>query len=75
VAFNRKKRIDGVEYYYLVEGTRIDGKVKQRVIAYLGKHKTVGAAYLHWVRESRKPERKQYAKKMMKLLEPHIEEK
>jgi len=74
VAFKRKKRIDGVEYYYLVEGTRVGGKVKQRVIAYLGKHKTVGAAYLHWVRESRKPGRKQYAKRMMKVLAPHIEE-
>jgi hypothetical protein len=74
VAFVRKKRIDGVEYYYLVEGTRIDGKVRQRVIAYLGKHETVGEAYLHWVRESRKPGRKLYAAKMMKLLEPHIEE-
>jgi hypothetical protein len=74
VAFKRKKRIDGVEYYYLVEGTRVNGKVKQRVIAYLGKHKTVGAAYLQWVRESRKPGRKVYAKKMMKVLAPHIEE-
>lgn len=74
MAFVRKKRIDGVEYFYLVEGTRVDGKVRQRVIAYLGKHKTVGAAYLHWVRESRKPGRKQYATKMMKQLEPHIEE-
>ena len=75
MSYVRRKWIDGIEYFYLVEGKKIDGKVKQRVIAYLGKHETVGAAYLHWVRESRKPGRKQYAKRMMRLLEPHIEEK
>lgn len=74
MSYVRRKRIDGIEYFYLVEGKKIDDKVKQRVIAYLGKHKTVGAAYLHWVRESRKPGRKLYAKKMMKVLAPHIEE-
>jgi hypothetical protein len=72
VAFVRKKRIDGVEYHYLVQGTRIDGKVKQRVVAYLGKHRTVEAAYLHWAREGRKRGRKQYATKMMKTLEPFL---
>ena len=74
VAYIRKKMIDGVQYHYLVEGTRVDGKVKQRVIAYMGKHKTVGAAYLHWLRESHKPGRKTYAQKIMKQLEPFIEE-
>lgn len=74
VAYIRRKKVDGNWYFYLVEGARIDGKVRQRVIAYLGKYETVGAAYLHWVRESRKPGRKQYAAKMMKLLAPYIEE-
>lgn len=33
----RKKIADGREYYYLVEGKRDDkGKVKQKVIAYIG---------------------------------------
>ncbi len=72
VAFVRKKRVDGVEYYYLVRGVRSGGKVTQKVIAYLGKHKTVEAAYLHWVREGRKRGRKAYATKMMKQLEPYL---
>jgi hypothetical protein len=74
VAYVRKKKIGDVYYFYLVEGSRVDGKVRQHVVAYLGKHETVGAAYLHWVRESRKPGRKQFATKMMKQLEPFIEE-
>lgn len=74
VAYIRRKKVDGNWYFYLVEGTRVNGKVRQRVVAYLGKYATVGAAYLHWVRESRKPERKQYAMQMMKQLEPYIEE-
>ena len=74
VAYVRKKKVGDVYYFYLVQGERIAGKVKQRVVAYLGKHETVGAAYLHWVRESRKPGRKQFAMKMMKQLEPYIEE-
>src|SRR5215211_906934 len=39
MAYVRKKQIKGGEYYYLVEGHRNeDGKVRQRVIKYLGKH-------------------------------------
>ena len=36
MAFLRKKKISGKVYYYLVQNSRIDGKVKQKVIAYLG---------------------------------------
>lgn len=42
MAYVRKKRINGSEYYYLVEGYRDeDGKVRQRVIKYLGKHVSI----------------------------------
>jgi hypothetical protein len=35
VAYVRKKRVGKYEYYQLVEGKRVDGKVRQRVIAHL----------------------------------------
>jgi len=37
MAYVRKKG----KYHYLVEGYREGGKVKQRVLAYLGEHETV----------------------------------
>jgi hypothetical protein len=40
VPFIRVKFIKGREYRYLVEGVRGGGKVRQRVIAYLGEHET-----------------------------------
>src|SRR3989338_2373510 len=39
MAFIVKKRIKGNEYYYLNENKRIDGKVKTKTLAYLGKDK------------------------------------
>ena len=40
MSFVVKKTINGREYYYLNENKRIDGKVKTKTIAYLGKTKT-----------------------------------
>ena len=37
MAFIVKKKIHGNEYYYLNENKRIDGKVKTKTLAYLGK--------------------------------------
>ena len=37
MAFIVKKKIHGKEYYYLNENKRIDGKVKTKTLAYLGK--------------------------------------
>jgi hypothetical protein len=37
--FTRIKVIGGKNYYYLVENQRIDGKVRQRVMRYLGTSK------------------------------------
>ena len=39
MAFVVKKKISGKEYYYLNENKRINGKVKTKTIAYLGKSK------------------------------------
>jgi hypothetical protein len=44
VAFVRKKRVDGKEYYQFVENYREDGKVRQRVLAHLGCAPSVEAA-------------------------------
>src|SRR3972149_8384651 len=39
MAFVVKKTINGKEYFYLNENKRIDGKVKTKTLAYLGKNK------------------------------------
>lgn len=39
MAFIVKKKIHGKEYYYLNENKRVDGKVKTKTLAYLGKTK------------------------------------
>ena len=41
MAYVRKKMVGKSEYYQLVEGKRVDGKVRQRVIAHLGKHDSI----------------------------------
>ena len=37
MAFLRVKKISNHYYYYLVESKRIGGKVRQRVVKYIGK--------------------------------------
>jgi hypothetical protein len=64
--------IDGHWYSYLVTSERVNGKVMQRVVCYLGLHESVKAAHAYWVRESKKPGRKTHATKMVKLLEPYL---
>ena len=39
MAFIVKKTISGREYFYLNENKRVDGKVKTKTLAYLGKSK------------------------------------
>ncbi len=36
MAFIRKKKIRGKNYYYVVESKLVKGKVKQKVICYIG---------------------------------------
>src|SRR5215475_10940294 len=44
MAFVRTKKINGKDYYYLVENRRVDGKIKQKTIASLGEHSTIESA-------------------------------
>jgi len=37
MAFIRSKKIRGQAYYYIVENQLVDGRVKQKVLMYLGK--------------------------------------
>lgn len=60
MVFIVKKTISGKEYYYLNENKRINGKVKTKTIAYLGKSKK---------------EAKEKAKKIIKELEKKKDEK
>ena len=39
--FIRKKKVRGKNYYYIVENKLVDGKVKQKVLMYLGNTETV----------------------------------
>lgn len=48
MAYVRKKKTKGREYYQLVEGRRENGKVKQRVLAHLGDCPTVAKALRWW---------------------------
>ena len=41
MTFVRKKRVNGYEYYQLVESYRENGKVRQRTLAHLGEYLTV----------------------------------
>jgi hypothetical protein len=51
LAFVRIKRVDGGEYYQLVESRRVDGKPRQKVLVHLGHYKTVDEALKRWPRE------------------------
>ena len=41
MAFLRVKKISNNYYYYLVKSVRIGGKVKQKVVKYIGKSKNL----------------------------------
>jgi hypothetical protein len=51
LAFVRIKKVDGREYYQLVESRRVDGKPRQKVLMHLGHHPTVDEALKRWPRE------------------------
>lgn len=36
MAFIRKKKVKGKNYYYIVESYKVKGDVKQRVLCYIG---------------------------------------
>jgi hypothetical protein len=47
VAYVRRKRLKGHDYYYLVESFRREGKVKTRTLKYLGTAPEVPPQYQH----------------------------
>ena len=73
--FIRTKLVKGISYYYLVESFRNDGKPRQRVLAYLGEHSTVRAAYKHWADQAKTaPDAagRKRARAVVKELEPYL---
>lgn len=40
-----KKKVGGHEYYYLVDAKRVDGKVKQKMLAYIGDKEALKRLY------------------------------
>jgi hypothetical protein len=54
MAFIRKKTVNGETYHYLVKSVRIKGKVRQKVLAYLGRFDNVEDAYLSATGKRRK---------------------
>ena len=62
LAFVRIKRIDGGEYYQLVESRRIEGKPRQKVLVHLGHYPTVDEALKAWPREVGRLRRDGYEK-------------
>jgi hypothetical protein len=51
MAYVRKKKVKGGEYYQLVQSRRVNGNPRQRVLLHLGRHPTVDAALKEWPRE------------------------
>jgi hypothetical protein len=48
MAYVRKKKVKGGEYYQLVQSRRENGNPRQRVLLHLGRHPTVDAALKEW---------------------------
>jgi len=75
VTFVRTKLVKGISYSYLVQGVRDGDRVRQKVVAYLGAHKTVKAAYAYWIREAKHPQspaERKHAKQMVKKLSRYL---
>lgn len=47
MAYVRRKRVKGHDYYYLVESFRREGKVRTRTLKYLGTTPQVPAEFQH----------------------------
>ena len=55
MAFVRRKRLKGHDYYYLVESRRQNGKVKTRTLKYLGRTPDVPAQFQYLLESRRSP--------------------
>ena len=53
MAYVRRKRLKGHDYYYLVESYRRDGKVRTRTLQYLGTTPEVPAKFQYLLEASR----------------------
>jgi hypothetical protein len=51
MAFVRKKKVKGWEYYQLVESRRVEGEPRQKVLVHLGHHTSVDDAIREWPKE------------------------
>jgi hypothetical protein len=54
MAYVRKKKVKGWEYFQLVESRRVEGKPRQKVLVHLGHHASVNAALEEWPKEIRR---------------------
>lgn len=73
--FIRAKQVKGRTYHYLCECVWVDGKPRQRVIAYLGRHETVKAAYRYWqtqVKAGQDAAARRHAREMVKKLAQYL---
>ena len=55
MAYVRRKRLKGHNYYYLVESFRQDGKVKTRTLKYLGTTPQVPSQFQYLLESRRNP--------------------
>lgn len=55
MAYVRRKRLKGHDYFYLVESYRQDGKVKTRTLKYLGRTPQAPAPYQYLLESRRNP--------------------
>ena len=64
----------GIAYHYLVEGYRVDGKPRQRVLAYLGEHHTVKAAHAYWQKQAKAANTadRKHAREMVSRLKQYL---
>ena len=53
MAYIRSKKIKGNAYYYIVEGKLVRGKVKQKVIKYLGNINHVLEVFTEYEKEKK----------------------
>jgi glycyl-tRNA synthetase len=75
MVFIVKKKINGKEYYYLNENKRVDGKVKTKTLAYLGKTKEDAEKKMKkFLQELEKPEKREVKKPKLEKKQVSIEE-
>jgi len=48
MAYVRKKKVKGYAYYYVVEGVYIKGKLKQKIVRYLGSVENILRKFKFW---------------------------